>query len=213
MSLEGCGVVSPLVSPLLAPRKMPCSCHPTEHVMKRSLLALIAFFLTATAVAAQDVGSVLRPGEGVPEFEFVDLTGPNRGKQLSQVERFGAAPVVMAVVNESPYFARDLVAGMQKLAETYKAEKLNAFVAFIAGPEVREPLWQVAREGGATIPVGYVADRKQLAAYRINAAARNTVLVYRNRKVHAAFTDVDGKGLLDVLKATKQMLDARAGAE
>lgn len=177
--------------------------------MKQSLLALATLCLMTTAVAAEKLEPGIRPGDPVAEFQFVDLTGRNRGKQLSQVEALGAGPVVMALVNESPYHSRELVGGLQKLADTYQAERLAVFVVFVAGPEVQEPIVRVAREKSVSIPVGYVTHRRELAAYGLNAAARNAVVVYRNRRVHRVLTDVDGEGLLDVVQAAKQMLTDR----
>ena len=178
--------------------------------MRRSLVPLLTLCLATVATAkADEAKSGLKPGASVSEFEFVDLTGPNRGKQLSQVEAFGASAVVLALVNGSPRHSRDLIVSMQKLADTYKPERLKVFVAFTSGAEVVEPIVQFARENAITIPVGYAADTVQLKPYGLDPAYRNAVVVYRKRKVQAAFKDVDNKSLTDLMEATRQLLDER----
>ncbi len=49
-------------------------------------LAIAALGLVAvSAVAAEKVESGLKPGEGCSAFQVVDVTGPNKGKQLCYV--------------------------------------------------------------------------------------------------------------------------------
>jgi hypothetical protein len=176
--------------------------------MRRIQIGALALSLLGAGTAlGQQVASGPRPGQAIGDFQFVDLTGPNRGRQLSQVEAFGAGPVVLALVNESPFHARELVGAMQKLAESFKAEKLRVFVAFVAGPEAQEAIRQVAREKGAAIPIGFVVNRKELAGYGLNAASGNTVLLYRSRKVHAVLSDVRGEGLIDLARAARELLE------
>ncbi len=174
------------------------------------VVALLAVAATATEDAA---AKALTPGQIIADFQFVDLTGPNRGRQLSQVEAFGASPVVLALVNESPHRSRDLVAGLQKLSNAKKAAGLRVFVAFVAGPETKEAISEVAREKNVSIPVGYVSNRREVAPFGINAAARNTVVVYRNRKVQSVLLDVEGVGVLDVVKAADRVLSERDAAD
>ena len=48
-------------------------------------LAIAALGMVAAAAFAADVKSGLQVGEGTSAFDVVDITGPNKGKQLCYV--------------------------------------------------------------------------------------------------------------------------------
>jgi hypothetical protein len=53
--------------------------------MMRFGLALAAVGLAVSAVAAEKIQSGLQPGARTSPFQVVDVTGPNKGKQLCYV--------------------------------------------------------------------------------------------------------------------------------
>ena len=115
----------------------------------------------------------------------------------------------MAFVKDDPGKAAGLVANIQKLTEANKGRNLRSFVVFMGGPELKPALDKVAAEKGITIPMTFLpqgASQGDVAPYKINAAAKNTVLVYKGQRVVANFTDVDDKSFAEVTKATQSML-------
>ena len=53
--------------------------------MKRLGLAIAALGMAVSALAADTVESGLKPGQGTQAFQVVDVTGPDKGKQLCLV--------------------------------------------------------------------------------------------------------------------------------
>jgi hypothetical protein len=48
-------------------------------------LTVAALGLAVSAFAADKIESGLKPGAGTPAFQVVDVSGPNKGKQLCYV--------------------------------------------------------------------------------------------------------------------------------
>src|SRR4051812_20928966 len=70
-------------------------------LMKRSInLGILIAAASMTAVTAfAAIESGLRPGATPGAFQVVDVTGPNKGKQLCYRCQYGTAPVLAAFVN------------------------------------------------------------------------------------------------------------------
>jgi hypothetical protein len=103
-----------------------------------------------------------------------------------------------------------LVGQIQKLTESHADKGLRAFVVFEGGPELKPAIEQVTRENKITIPVTYLPEGKASSVpkrYRINPAAKNTILTYRDKTVTANFVDVDEKTFPKVAEAAAAMLN------
>src|SRR5262245_47668632 len=91
------------------------------QIMKRPVLAIAALSLLAgTAALAADVVSGLKPGANVGAFQVVDVSGPNKGKQLCYRCNYGGSPVVAAFVKGDAKDAAALVVGLDKLAHKFQ---------------------------------------------------------------------------------------------
>ena len=117
--------------------------------------------------------------------------------------------MVMTFVKDEPAKAASLVANIQKLADANKGKDLRAFVVFVGGPEMKTTLEKIAADKKVTIPLTFLpggAGQADYGYYRISPEAKNTIMVYNQRKVHATFVDVDDKTFEAVTKATAAML-------
>jgi hypothetical protein len=119
------------------------------------------------------------------------------------------SPVVLAFINQEPGKSTGLVDQIQQLTQRHADKGLRAFVVYEGGPELKLVIEQMTREHKITIPVVYLPDGKSsdsLKQYRINPAARNTILAYREKRVTATFSDVDDKSFARVADAAAAML-------
>jgi hypothetical protein len=112
-------------------------------------------------------------------------------------------------VNGDASKAAGLVANIQKLAEARKDKGLKTFVVFMGGPELKGTIEKIAAEQKITIPMVFLprgASAADVAAYKINPTARNTILLWRQGRIRNNFVDVDSANLQAVEQATDEML-------
>jgi hypothetical protein len=112
-------------------------------------------------------------------------------------------------VNGEASKAASLVADIQKLVEVRKEKGLKTFVVFMGGPELKDPISKIAAERQITIPMTFLpkgAAEADIAAYKINATTRNTVLLWKGGTIVSNFVDVDNKSFVEVTKAVDEML-------
>jgi len=105
--------------------------------------------------------------------------------------------------------AAGLVADVQKLATARESKGLKTFVVFMGGPEVKGSIDKIAGAQKVSIPVTFLpkgASAGDIAYYKINPAAENTVMLWKGLKVQQSFADVDAASLPAVEKALDAML-------
>ena len=173
--------------------------------LKIGLLVAAASMLAVAAYAAVESG--IKPGVTPGPFQVVDVTGPNKGKQLCYRCQYGAAPVLAAFVNGDASKASKLVGDMQKIVDTHKG--LRSFVVFMNGPESKEAIEKIAAEKKTTIPLVFLprgTTEEDIASYKISPSAKNTVLLWKGSNVKSNFVDVDAAKLPQVEKAVDAML-------
>lgn len=171
-------------------------------------LALAAMTLCAVAAFAS-VESGLKPGRFPSPFEVVDVTGPNKGKTLCYRCQYGASPVVAAFVNGDVTKSTELLVELQKLVDSNKAKGLKGFVVVMNGPEAKTSILKIAAEKKLTLPMVYLphgTKEDDIASYKINPEAKNTVLLWRQSTIKGNFVDVDTTNLVGVKKAVGTML-------
>jgi len=169
--------------------------------------AFAAAGLLATAALA-GVQSGLKPGTTPGAFQVVDVTGPNKGKQLCYRCSYGLAPVMAVFVNGEATKAASLVSHVQQLADSRKEKGLKTFVVFMGGPDLKEPIQKIAAERKITIPMVFLprgTSEEDIAAYKINPTAQNTVLLWHG-SVRSNFVNVSNTSFPQVDKAVDQML-------
>lgn len=175
--------------------------------MKLALTIAAASMVAVSAFAALESG--LKPGTPTTPFQVVDVSGPNKGKQLCYRCQYGNAPVVAAFVNGDATKAAGLVSNIQKVVEARKDKGLRTFVVFMGGPELKDTIAKIASDRKITIPMVFLPQgthEEDIAAYKISPQARNTVLVWKQGTIRNNFVDVDRTSFPEVVKAIDDML-------
>lgn len=79
----------------------------------------------------------------------------------------------------------------------------------MGGPELKPSLEKLAAEKKIKIPITFLPGgpkQEDVTAYRINPAAKNTVLLYSRQEIRNTFVDVDDASFADVAKAAAAMV-------
>ncbi len=98
---------------------------------------------------------------------------------------------------------------MQQLVEARKDKNLKTFVVIMSGPESKDAIQQMTTERKITIPVTFLPKgpgAADVGAYKINPAARNTVVLWKQGTFRANFVNVDRNTFPEVEKAVDEML-------
>jgi len=174
--------------------------------LKLGLFIAAVGMLAVSAFAAVESG--LKPGAVPGAFQVVDVTGPNKGKELCYRCAYGASPVVAVFVNGDAAKSAKLVASVQKIVDARKTKGLKSFVVFMSGPESKDAIQKIAAEKKTTIPLVFLpkgTKEEDIAAYNISPSAKNTVLIWRG-SIKGNFVDVDTTKLPEIEKAVDAML-------
>lgn len=177
--------------------------------MKKIGLSAAALVLAATSVFAAGLQSGLKVGESVPAFQVVDVSGPNKGKQLCYRCAYGQAPVAAAFIKGNAPEAAAIVTNLQTLVNEQKGKKLQSFVVFMGGADLKPTIEKLASEKHITIPLTFLPEGTQaedIQAYKINPSASSTVLLWRQSTVKSSFVNVTPDKFAEVSKAAEAML-------
>jgi len=119
--------------------------------------------------------------------------------------------MVIAFINTPVTEAASLVAKMQKLQDENKDAGLRTYVVFQSGRESKEAIEKLAAEKGVTIPVAHFLGGENdpaWASYKLNPAAKTTILVTKDKVVTANFVNLDASQFDKVAAAAKKNLGA-----
>ena len=160
----------------------------------------------AGLAVAQPPASGLRPGETVEPWNPLHVAGPDRGTNTCPVCAYLEKPVVVVFARDTPNTAA-LTARLEALAADKRKTGLRVVVGVVdAGPE------RLARLA-ADLKIADVAlchlnpktrDKEQ-KAYRIDPAAENTVIVYKDYTVTETFVNLPAAGADRVAAAVKNL--------
>jgi hypothetical protein len=180
--------------------------------MHRAFLVLTAI-LSLTAFAWQcsagpsKTASGLAEGEMTPSFPVLAVTGPHKGKSVCYVCESKDAPVVFAFFSQTGDEMAVLLKKLDQLARQHQDLKVVAFL--IDGPNGQSWLERMAQENDITIPLNVFrkgTDDIAMKLYKLNAGARNTILVNVKRKVAANLVDVSADNFNMVADAVSKVL-------
>lgn len=179
-------------------------------MVKKAVFAVAAAgVLAVSAFAAGKVASGLKPGAEVGAFQVVDVSGPNKGKQLCYRCSYGGSPVVAAFVKPNAPEAEFLVTHIQKLADEHKAQNLRTFIVYMGGPDVKPAIEKLTAEKKISIPVTFLPEGPSAAdvgAYQISPEATSTVLMWNKSTVRSNLVNVDKTRWAEVTKAAEELL-------
>jgi len=174
-------------------------------------------FGAATLVAALSISvmaftggaeSGLKVGEFVTAFHPHHITGPHKGTDTCPPCTYGVLPAVQVWVNGD-----DLknVEAITKLLNdrvgNWEKSKFKAFVIVVASPDKKaaaiKEIETIAAKTSSKIPIAWIEKNNDaIGAYKVNtnAVVKNTILVYKDMKVSAKFTNLTAneKGLADL---------------
>lgn len=144
-------------------------------------LPLLAIGVGDRSTAGDSPGSGLRPGEQVEPWNPLHVTGPDRGTNVCPLCTYLDKPVVVVFAKDTANTAQ-LVARLEPLARKHRAAGLRVVVAVVdIGLERAKAL--AADLKLADVSLCYLTRKsgpKELKAYRIEPAAENTVMVYKD---------------------------------
>ncbi|MFN3729288.1 MAG: hypothetical protein ACK4XJ_06205 [Fimbriimonadaceae bacterium] len=167
--------------------------------------AALAVAVAVPAVAGS-VDSGLKVGEMVTPFHPKHVSGPDKGTDTCPPCKYGDRPQIQVWVNgDSLDNVKKIAGDLNKQVQANKAADLKAFVIFVVEPskmaDMQKKIADVATQTGyndiamAVLP----SDNPAVKAYKMNldATVKNTVFVYRNKKVEAKFVNLvaDAKGI------------------
>lgn len=170
-------------------------------MLKKTLLAATVAAFAALAVAGS-ASSGLNVGETVTPFHPKHLSGPDKGTDTCPPCKYGNLPAVQVWVNH------DSAENVGKIADVLAAEvgdskaNLKAFVINLTMCEKCEEkantMAKTTKHDNIAIAMLPVKD-EAVKNYKVNtdSSVKNTVFVYRNRKVVAKFVNLEAnaKGL------------------
>ena len=176
--------------------------------MKRWLkFALVSpLFVAAAALGPKDLASGPAIGSEAPAFDPQHVTGPDKGSHTCPMCKYGFLTGALIWVNTEDLATVAPIAARLERAITEKgAAHVRAFVIYMnptgaPAKEVESRLAAFAREAALSqVAVAYVpgpTDGKTSALYAINPDPRvkNTVLVYRKRRVRDKFINLGSDG-------------------
>lgn len=184
-------------------------------------LLLAAALLPASAETPKTapLASGIDRGGMLPAYHPVHVAGPDRDTKTCPVCKYGARPAVQVWVNTDDLKnVAGIVASLETAVAAHKDRELKAFVTFFnhrgqSTEEFEQSLRQMAEKHGVkNVAIAYLPGGPKdpaVKGHKINTdeAVRNTVFVYRDRKVAARFVNLtaDEKGLEQLQAAIKQV--------
>ena len=179
--------------------------------MFRYLAVLTPLFLAIGAFersdAADPPASGLRPGEQVEPWNPIHVTGPDRGTNLCPVCTYLEKPVIVVFAKDTTNTAM-LASRLELLARKHRAAGLRLVVAVVdIGPDRAKAL--AADLKFTDLSLCYLTPKsgpKELKAYRIDPAAENTVMVYKNYTIAATFVNLPAKDDGKVAEVIEKLL-------
>jgi protocatechuate 3,4-dioxygenase, beta subunit len=179
---------------------------------KHILTGILAVSVVATAMAAT-LSSGLGVGDAVYPFAPTHVTGPDKGTETCPVCKYGGLPAVQVWVNG------DSLKNVTAIAKTINAKaassKFKAFVVFLINPKDSEQTAKTLADVAEKNKLQNVAltwldkNSESVTTYKVNtdSQVKNTVLVYKNRKVTTKFVNfqADKQGLKQLDAAVAQI--------
>lgn len=167
----------------------------TSHIF--SAIALAA--LSMAAFAGPKVGSA------VPAYHPTHIAGPDKGTKTCAVCKYGATPAVQAFV------WGDSIENILSLAELLNSQVeqhgLNNFRAFIiivddGSVNLERVTAGLADKGIEKVAVATIEpDAKVLEQLEIEKDKKNTIIVYRDRKISRVMNNVDAANMGERISA------------
>jgi protocatechuate 3,4-dioxygenase beta subunit len=177
--------------------------------MKKSLIFGVVAAATALSYAAFNANSGLNVGEMVTPFHPKHISGPDKGTDTCPPCKYGSRPAVQAWMSpsEKPDTVMAIAKTLSANVEAHKAAELKGFMIMLTMCQACEgkagkfaEAAKIENLGIATLSTG----DKAVQNYKVSTEkdVKNTVFVYKNKKVVAKFVNLtDSKDDLAKLEA------------
>lgn len=163
--------------------------------MKRAFFGAFAVAVLALPVLAMAPESGLKVGEMVSAFHPTHIAGPDKGTDTCPPCKYGNRPAVQVWTNGDD--AENVVALANNLNErvTKSAHEFRGFVINLTECDkcVDMTKTMAGQLKGDKVAMAYLPkDHEAIGLYKVNVSAdvKNTVFVYKNRKVVAKFVNL-----------------------
>lgn len=175
-------------------------------MLKKAILSLVTGSAIAAPVLAYGPDSGLKVGEMVMAFHPQHVAGPLKGTDGCPPCTYGMLPQVQAWINnDDPTNVAAIAKLLEKAAQTGKKADFKGFLIVLTDPAqvktTAKSLAGLAKQAGAKdLHVAYLPKNDEaIQLYKMNTGSetKNTIFVYKNRKVTAKFVNLkaDEKGL------------------
>ncbi len=177
--------------------------------MKKLLGIAIAAVCVLPALAALSSG--LDINAPVPSVHPYHVAGPDKDSMACPPCKYGSRPAVQAWFNnEDPKVAGDIIDLLGKSVNANKAKEFKGFALFLTDKDPSECTEADAIKAGYCksctegnchcdkVGIAFLAkDNKGVQSYKYNldSSVKNTVIVYKERKVIAKFVNLTSKDL------------------
>ncbi len=147
---------------------------------------------------ATGLQSGLRPGDNCPAFEPLHFSGADKGKRLCPMCKYGFGEGIMIWFNHTNLEQMD--AFTIRLENEMQKRGVKSFRVFLvymhpdkkaAQQTISNWVDKLLLKNVAVLQVPSPADPGTSGLYEINTEAKNTVFVYKKRKVAAKWVDID----------------------
>ena len=175
----------------------------------RTTVGFLCLVAVSTATAGEPI-SGLCPGDEVSAWEPIHVAGPHAGTKTCPVCTYLDAPVLL-VFAKDVNAAGKLAGPLEEIAAAHRSGKLKVVLVVVDGSD--EQLRKLAKDSALQAVMLCRPDparkEKQLAAYKIDAANPNAVMLYQDYTVRKAWTGVSAADLADVKTAADKYLPGR----
>lgn len=178
--------------------------------MKTSTLLLLMLSLGGPAFS-QVADSGLAIGKDCPAFDPYHMSGPDKGTRACPMCKYGSRQGIMVWVNNDDWTSLSVIAQrLESEIDRRGLKELRAFIIYMNPDQrpmdqVMKTLTDLSRDAKldkvAVTCIPGPADPKSAKLFQINAdkEIKNTVFVYKSRKVFEKFINLDAARDLDKL--------------
>ena len=173
------------------------------------LVALTIPFMHAVPVCGQTAppASGMKPGDQVEPWNPLHVAGPDKGTNICPVCTYLEKPVVVVFAKDTLNNGQ-LSGQLEVIARERKKTGLRVVIAITDAGEAR------TKELASTLAIAdasfcYMSEKSgaaELKAYRINPAAENTIMVYKDYTVAATFVNLSARDCGRVADAVNKLI-------
>ena len=173
-----------------------------SDILKTFLVALALLGSVSLLGAQQKPFSGPQVGETIEPFTVLAANGPDAGKEVDFISRYGDAPTMLIFLHQLDRNVAALLRPCERFAQERESAGLKSLIVFLADDKIagERKMQNVVRSLEIKMPVGVSLEGIEgPGAYGLNKGVAVTTLVAKDRKVTANHTFVQA-GIVDAPK-------------